>query len=177
MDIGTTDPWTGEVWDLSDRRCQKRVLKLIEEHRPKFLMLSPPCTLFSILQNLNPGKGTPEWEKKYAEAVELLLFCCTVAAIQVRQGRYFALEHPQGATSWTRAEVQRLGNMKGVGEVDLDMCAYNLKSRDADGEGAARKPTRLMSNSPCVLGGMAARCPGGHRHVHLMGGRAAAAAR
>ena len=60
MDIGTTDPWTGEVWDLSDRRCQKRALKLIEEHRPKFLMLSPPCTLFSILQKLNPGKGTPE---------------------------------------------------------------------------------------------------------------------
>ena len=46
MDIGTTDPWSGKAWDLSDRRCQALALKLVCQHQPKFLMLSPPCTLF-----------------------------------------------------------------------------------------------------------------------------------
>lgn len=177
MDIGTTDPWSGKAWDLSDRRCQALALKLVCQHQPKFLMLSPPCTLFSTLQNLNPGKGTPAWQTRYDEAVELLRFCCMVAATQVRQGRYFALEHPQAATSWTRQEMKELGSMTGVSVVDLDMCAYNLKCQDADGEGAARKATRLMSNSPCVPGGMNARCTGNHRHVHLLSGKAGPAAR
>ena len=39
-----------------------------------------------------------------------------------------------------------------------------------------KKPTRLATNSPYLARVLHRTCPGGHRHVHLVGGRAAAAA-
>ena len=47
------DEMTGRTWDLlkpSDQECS---MKLLEDDQPELLIVSPPCTKFSSLQNLN----------------------------------------------------------------------------------------------------------------------------
>ena len=41
--------------------------------------------------------------------------------------------------------------------------------------GPVKKPTGFMSSSKFIAAKLNRRCPGEHTHVHLMGGRAAAA--
>ena len=60
--------------------------------------------------------------------------------------------------------------------VIADMCQYNLRSTDEVGEGLVMKPTMFMTNSIAIARRLMRRCQGGHRHVHLISGRAAKAA-
>ena len=49
LDLSAPCPVTGRRWDLSDEKDQKLAKKLVKESKPYFLMLSPPCTIFSIM--------------------------------------------------------------------------------------------------------------------------------
>ena len=46
LDLSTKDPTTGQPWDLSDRKVQSRVIKLIRDTEPFCIVGSPPCMLF-----------------------------------------------------------------------------------------------------------------------------------
>ena len=80
-------------------------------------------------------------------------FSALVCHIQVQHNRYFIFEHPRGATSWKTRSIQELLAVPGVFTNYIDMCAYGLRARDAEGEGAVKKTTTLMSNLPAVRGG------------------------
>ena len=56
LDLTTTDPSTGMPWDLSDARVQRKVKQLIRETEPFCVVGSPPCTVFSPLQELSRKK-------------------------------------------------------------------------------------------------------------------------
>ena len=56
------------------------------------------------------------------------------------------------------------------------MCAFGLTSEDWEGEGLVKKPTRVLTNLPSLATALARICSEDHRHVHLMSGRAKAAA-
>ena len=56
------------------------------------------------------------------------------------------------------------------------MCCFGMTSVDEDGEGLVKKPTRYMTNAPLVAEELEMCCTGDHRHVKLVGGRAAKAA-
>ena len=60
LDLTLNDPMTGEPWDLSKAEVRQRVRKLVIETKPFMLIGSPPCTLFSTLQNLSKGKRDNE---------------------------------------------------------------------------------------------------------------------
>jgi hypothetical protein len=68
LDLTTLDPFTGRKWDLADPKQQKRVLSMIGSHKPYFVNLSPPCTKFSKLQNMNPRRfhssGYAIWRRR-----------------------------------------------------------------------------------------------------------------
>ena len=86
-------------------------------------------------------------------------------------------EHPQLATSEVPC-IKRLTELPEVVVAVRDMCQFGMKSRDKDGEGYAKKPTKFMTNSIELYKTLNRRCkPGSHRHVQLMEGRAAAAAK
>ena len=59
------------------------------------------------------------------------------------------------------------------------MCQFGMTS-NIGGKGSelgpVLKPTGFMTNSPCIASQLARVCPGDHKHVHLVGGRAAGAA-
>ena len=66
--------------------------------------------------------------------------------------------------------------MPEVYAVNAHMCAFGMKSKDERGEGFAKKPTKFLTNSGEMARALNRQCPGDHRHVHLMAGRARAAA-
>ena len=70
--------------DLRRPEHRQRAMTLIHETKPALIIGSPPCTMFSALQNLrNNIRSTVEWElyrQKYAQAVEYIEFCVAVGA-------------------------------------------------------------------------------------------------
>ena len=109
---------------MSSPTQQDAAIKLLQRTRPRLLILSPPCTLFSQLQNLNPEKGTSEWMRKLGEARALLRYAIRATEEQVRLGGYFIFEHPLNASSWHEHSVLRVAALEGVGSTVIDQCAY-----------------------------------------------------
>ena len=73
------------------------------------------------------------------------------------------------------AEVKQFIMMHGVETVVTNMCSFGMTAKDEQGEGLVCKPTRIMSSSEEVLKRIRKPCTGGHRHVHLISGKAKAA--
>ena len=66
IDLGASDPGTGRCYDLRNPKEQKEVKKMIRRDCPTVLVVSPPCTVFSIA---NQGEVDPQ---TLAGAVEML---------------------------------------------------------------------------------------------------------
>ena len=79
IDLREPDDVTGQRWGLSKKDHQRAILELIEKDFSYVVVLSPPCTIFSELQNLNPNKGNPDWMRQYNEGLEMLSFAMRVA--------------------------------------------------------------------------------------------------
>ena len=61
--------------------------------------------------------------------------------------------------------------------VTCDACMFGMRAVDPEGmDRPVKKPTRWMSNAPCLLRCLGLRCNGKHVHTRLLGGRAGAAA-
>ena len=76
--------------------------------------------------------------------------------------------------------MQELGSEVGVFITSADQCAYGLTTTGPDGEAPAQKPTKFMTNSPCIAEELKRKCPNRssrmtHNHMPLMNGRAKAA--
>ena len=105
-----------------------------------------------------------------AQARRLLSFSCEVYAAQHASGRIFLHEHPATAESWQEDCIKKVLDLPGVVRRDLDMCQYNLRATDEQGEGLVKKATAIMTNSEVMGNCLARKCCGGHRHVLLKGG-------
>ncbi|MCP4239821.1 MAG: hypothetical protein GY772_04590 [bacterium] len=127
---------------------QDVVWQAIYQTTPKAVILSPPCTTFSVLQNLNRGKGDPvRKEEKQRAGLELLNFAVQVARHQVLVGGRFILEHPATATSWRTQLVKDLQACPGVRKLNFDQCRYGLTSPAGS---PCKKRTALLHNCPGV---------------------------
>ena len=168
----------GYLWDFRRKHCTDRAMQIVVDKRPLFLMKSPECTPYSNIQNLNmrtpAGKAKVEAARRQGDVH--LKFCMTLAKVQMEGGCYFIYEHPMSAASWNNNDVDGLAATEGVMRTELDQCEFGLTSKDEQGEAPAKKPTSLLTNSVQVHRTMGMKCRGGHRHVHLMAGRARAAA-
>ena len=165
-------------WDFSKRSDRKKAIELVVSEKPWLVVGSPPCTVFSMLQNLNKHKygGDSEWMEKFearkAEAVEHMKFCIYLYRLQRAEGRYFLHEHPEGATSWDLEMIARLEKLDGVEKVTCDQCEYGLVTEVMGDTRPARKPTSFLTNSWCIASELDTRCSGNHLHYSLMEGRA-----
>jgi hypothetical protein len=171
----------GVSWDFQKPEDRKRAWERIRAEEPFLVIGSPPCTMFSSLQNLNVKKDTAEWETRRRAAEVLLTFAAAIYKLQVLSGRHFLHEHPAGATSWGHPTMAKLLATPGVDAVVAHQCAFGLQtsaqaSRGASPQGQAAqgapamKPTRFMSSAPAILEALSRRCPGGHSHAPLLGG-------
>ena len=88
--------------------------------------------------------------------------------MQLKEGRGFIFEHPQGAASWHSPEVQPILQHPQVLRVVLDMCAFGLHAPDGT---LHRKPTVILTNVPEIAEALSKRCTQDHPHMPLMGGQ------
>ena len=109
LDLTRLDPKTGKAWDLGDEKVQSRVVKMIAEGKPLFVIGSPPCTPFCSLQNLNAKKRDPRIVDAERRAGEKHIeFCLKIYGMQIKANRFFVHEHPNTATSWKMAGMVEL---------------------------------------------------------------------
>ena len=176
LDLTVSDE-KGRPWDFSKRSCRQRAWALVKEKRPYMLVGSPPCTPFSIIQNLNmrTKAGRIKVEEARKRGAVHLRFCVALYREQMRCGRYFVHEHPRSATSWEDPYIKALRNDPRTVLAEADLCQFGLMSRDKDGESFAKKPTTFLTNSLEMQKSLSKKCTSTHRHVHLMEGRASAA--
>ena len=81
-------------------------------------------------------------------------------------------EHPHGASSWELESVAKMRGHENVYEVNLHMCALDMKVSACQDDEGVFKPTRVLTNSRAIAESISRRCQGGHRHHHLLGGKA-----
>ena len=156
-------------WDFSREEDRKRAWRYIKVEKPKLIIGSPPCTMFSALQYMH--KETPERVERLAEAKRHMEFMTEVYEHQLARGWWFLHEHPHSAASWRLKGVWEMCLKPGVQVTVADQCMYGLKTEGAKGQSPqpARKRTRFMTNCPGVAEELQRRCDGGHARQELLG--------
>ena len=171
-------------WDFCREDHKRLAWSKIREESPYLLIGSPPCTYFSMLQELNIAVHghKPEWMAKFEEekrkAITHIEFCCSLYRYQIEQGRHFLHEHPWSARSWGLECVEKLLEHPSVEVVQGHMCRFRMTTHieTKGGEkGLVKKPTGFMSSSRFIRQELGKTCNGDHAHVPLVGGRAAGA--
>eukprot|EP00959_Pyramimonas_sp_CCMP1952_P371858 7786993-Pyramimonas_sp.AAC.1 len=110
--------------------------------------MSPPCTLFSILQYMNKQRDSPMYQQRLARARLLVRLCVQVAEHQLDHGRDFYIEQPRSAQSWNGpAMIKLIGQYRVFGTVGHD-CQYGY--RDAVSGKPYQKAFRFVTSSPVL---------------------------
>ena len=177
IDLRKTRP-DGQYWDLSLKIHRRETLRLIDTEQPDWVIVGPPCTQFSSLNNwLNHKKmGREKLDRHMKEAIGHLRFACRLYKRQLARGRWLLHEHPLTASSWQTPEIKALRVNPRVGTTTCHQCMFGILTPGDDGSiKAAKKPTRFMPNSPYMLNEITRLCTGHHEHQHLVAGRAKAA--
>ena len=99
----------GPVKEISAKPRQT----VVAETKPFMLIGSPPCTMFSSLQNLKYTRDPARFAEKLENAKKHIRFCVELYKMQIEGGRYFLHEHPRRATSWQMPEIVRLAATPG----------------------------------------------------------------
>ena len=167
----------GEHWDFSRKRHRDEATQMIVSSEPFCLIGSPPCTMFSILQNGNKHRFTKaEWKEKMQKAEVHIRFCISLYEIQRRAGRYYLHEHPRTATSWSLKCMGKFERYVDTIFVDADLCQFGLVTNYKGEKGLVKKPTTFMTNSVEIAARLNRNCSiehrERHRHIAIWGERA-----
>ena len=164
-------------WDFSREDDRGRARTYLEKHKPRLLVGSPRCTVFSQLQQMTPWNERKQHAWK--EGKRHMEFMTQLYRMQMDGGRLFLHEHPDRATSWGLEQVTTLGKSDGVYTVKADLCMFGLTTRGkrTSDVSAARRRTRFMTNSYSIARELEKTCDGAHRHQALVEGRANATER
>ena len=154
-------------WDLSDPQVPKRVEEDVKIHKPKLLVLYPPCGMWSVMQNMNPQRGSNRWMRERVKAKVMLRLAMRLAKLPLGEGRLFMFEHPLGAESWKDRSVLQIAKHVCVKVVRLDQCMVGL--RDVQSKKLHMKPTYIMTNSEHVAQQLELRCDKTHEHEPIFG--------
>ena len=114
---------TGRTWNCLEEKDREWARRMLRNDKPQLLVVCPPCTLFSQLQNLCPNGLPPErCPSAWRDALVMLEFAVELCEMQQKAGRSFVFEHPRTATSWEIGGLKRLIGTEGVFTGLLDMC-------------------------------------------------------
>ena len=177
MDIAVECLITGRTWDLREPKDIAKAKEMLRKDRPRLLVVSPPCTLFNNLQNLSGGPDPA----RLAEAIQMFEVAIDMCIQQARQGGIFVLEHPLTSQAWKLPAIGKLRAVENYQVQEFHMCAFGMTSQDGQGVAPVLKPTRVACNAFAMATSLNRRCangkcPGHHRHLALLNGRAKAAA-
>ena len=150
MDLTTHDEH-GNPWDFNNSTMRSKARNIVKSKAALLLIVSPMCSAFSRLQTFNMKRLGEERIKEMLEmGIKHLNFAMELCEIQRRNGLCFLFEHPAGASSWSVNAAQRMMRQCGVNTYEGDMCQYDMKQVIKGEELFVKKPSRFMTNSPCV---------------------------
>ena len=155
--------------DLTKAGMRAEVREYVRSVKPGLVVISPPCTLFSLLQNLTKRNHSSEAEsylRRLIEAKVLLRFGIEIAFEVLKYGGTFVFEHPLTSRAWLETMMQKLIQHPGVHLAACDQCMYGLKALSGLFH---RKPTGFLSNNVKVTDQLGRRCDGQHRHEPILG--------
>ena len=160
-----------EGWDFFDCGDRKRFWEVLETQQPDLLVMSPECRLFSQIMNLNwekmKNKDEAGLRREQHRALAMLHFCVQVAEYQLRNGRYFLIEHPGGASSWSSHAMAWLLRQEGVIRFEFDQCMTGLA---VQGE-PNKKMTGIVTNHLGIAALLSQyQCDHQHSHQPLVSG-------
>lgn len=157
-------------YDMNLPHVVSTVVAETRYRRPKVLVVSPPCTMFSALQVMwNLKKMSPEVRAtRMNEALHHLNSSMELCRIQHEQKRGFIFEHPDRATSWAQPSVEAVASLPDVKIVKFDQCRFGLRS--PDNSGPLRKSTKFLTNMHTVFARFNnVRCACQEPHTHIKG--------
>ena len=135
-------------WDCTREDMRALALEAIGVRKPKVIMLSPPCTMYSALQRSMKNRVDPlKSAIRLEEADGFMDFTKDVAVKQAEEGRGFIFEHPASASSWDIDAVQTMMGLPGAQVSKFDQCRYDLRG---PGGKLMKKATKLLSNLPQI---------------------------
>ena len=157
--------------NLLDPKIKQEVSKYFDVVQPGLTIISPPCTMFSILQNLNSRhyhdpQGLKRYRRAVHEARSLLRFGVMIAEKVVAYGGTFVFEHPVTSKAWALPELQGLLRREQVQLARSDQCQFGLKLPSGR---LLKKPTGWATNSRRIQEALERRCVGDHEHQLVLG--------
>ena len=159
--------------DLLDASEREHVRTYIRDVRPGLTVISPPCHMYSALQNIlqkhrrmNP-KVMKQYLKRKREADVLLNFAIEIAELCISLNLKFVYEHPWSASSWSKKQVERLLQNPEVFLSRCDQCMTGLCSRTGQPH---RKRTGFATNDMNIARALEIQCNQEHEHEHIIGG-------
>lgn len=157
-------------WNFNNIDTRIAMVVEVKVRRPQVLILSPPCTWFSTLQNLNWYKiPVDHREQKLCEAILHVEFCCMLMRLQVQGGRKVIFEHPKSALSFKFVkQLKEFVDAEGFMNLDIDQCLFGLVSpkKHMPLKKATLVLTNLQELKPYLQG---KKCHGGHQHKPILG--------
>ena len=157
-------------WDFSRAAHRKQLVRLVEDLEPDEIFMSPKCTLWSSMQNINVRSEEDAAELEEARQFDHeihLKFCRKLYWMQVRRGDHAHLEHPQTSLAWSTPALCKLPGHR----TTFDQCEYGAVMSGPDGELPIRKPTSIQTTKRAMCLRMSKRCSGQHQHQRLEGGQ------
>ena len=104
-----------------------------------------------------------------------IAFCVLLCMRQSEANRYFMIENPVGASSWSMQLAGLFTNCPNTRRVNLDFCMLGMTSKDKFGASPAKNGTSVVTNSEELAKTLGQhQCDSLRRHVTLEGGRAKA---
>ena len=156
-------------WDFSKSSHRKQLLRLCDDLEPDEIYMSPKCTLWSTMQNLNLKNEEDCQDLEIRRDVDHethLKMCRKLYMKQVRRGAHGHLEHPLTSLAWQTPALRSLPGHQAL----FDQCMYGSTTTDDGGvQQPIKKPTRIQTTKWAMLQRMSLRCDGSHPHQRLEG--------
>ncbi len=157
-------------WDFRCASARARSLEVFALLGVTFVMTSPPCTLFSVLQTLWNFKRMDARvvEMRMAEAKVFLNHSMDVCSSQDDRGDFFGFEHPANSLAWEEESVRTVLQRPSTRTVTFDQCMCGLRS-PVHGTPICKR-TRIMTNSVHLVNAFSnCKCDKSHQHQRCEG--------
>jgi len=158
--------------DLLKEKEQEEVMRRLNEEMPYVVMLSPPCTAFSRLQDLFNKKKMSwrDWNRLQFQGKKHIRFACRVMRWCLEHDVAFIMEHPVRSRAWDLEMMKQIMRDTRVDLLELDQCMYGLEGPDDNNDGRYKKTTRIMTNvGRHAERYLTRRCDGKHKHQEISG--------
>ena len=166
-----TETFSGKTgWNFNSPKDRRKFLRRLRQEQPDEVLLSPPCRLWSSLEELSLA-NRPEQEQSLRESRQrdhrdILQFVAVIYEEQRRHGRHAHVEHPWYSRAWL---TKAFSSLKGLAAY-VDQCAYGLRLPGENGMlRPVRKATCFMTTKKKMYRDLSRECAGGHEHVSLEG--------